>query len=418
MQKEFPFKEQSCETALLKTQSELQVVTNELPVVPTKIDLSTQQPAPNGATCDKIAEMQDMPVLPVLPVAPLPPAQDLQVGQDMHLAHESSPKHDENSHMSRIYYEVLVPDDSDVFYINHEDEKPIVPLDKLSSHDIDRINSSQSSAQLNYDGDTEDYDHAPYVSPSQKKKRSTYRPQRKPSKQRMAAQNAISANRAKKASVCNNTSTAAKTVEKDDSTSSSSWNESNHEPLQWKKTCGLKVTTHGIRKFKQNRNYMCPSCDQNFPNVVSLNHHYRTSHDPLPCKKCGKSFFTPSSLHHHKYEHQEKEVKCDTCGQGFLWASQLHDHMRSHQKLKPYPYRWTYKDRTKCKKEFFYIWDFNCHMASHKAVPLKCKHCDYTTVDKRNLSQHLRRHSGLKPYKCGKCGMVFSFSSQRARHKC
>ena len=116
---------------------------------------------------------------------------------------------------------------------------------------------------------------------------------------------------------------------------------------------------------------------------------------------------------HHKYEHREKDVKCETCGQGFSWASQLRDHMRSHRKLKPYPCRWMHKDGTKCDKEFFYIWDFNGHMASHKAVPLKCKHCDYSTVDKRNLSQHLWRHSSFKPYKWSKCGKAFSFSSHK-----
>ena len=152
--------------------------------------------------------------------------------------------------------------------------------------------------------------------------------------------------------------------------------------------------------------------------MASLNHHFRTTHDPIPCKKCGKRFFMPSSLHHHKYDHREKEIKCDTCGQVFSWASQLRDHMRTHRKLKPYPCRWTFKDRTKCKKEFFYIWDFNRHTALHKAAPLKCKHCDYSTVDKRNLSQHLCRHSGEKPYKCGKCEMAFSYSLQRSRHKC
>ena len=273
-------------------------------------------------------------------MAPLPPVQELQVEPDTQPVHESSPKHDEKLDVSRIYYEVLALDDSDVFYINHEDivkKKPFVPLDKLSQCDIDRINSSQSSAQLNYDGDTKDYDHSPYISPSQKREKSTYRPQRKPSKQRMAAQNTITANRAKKASVHKNTSTVEKTVDKDNSPSASSWNESDHDPLQWKKTCALKVTTHGIRKFKPKRNYMCLGCDQNFPNVASLNHHFRTSHDPLPCKKCRKSFFTPSSLHHHKHERQEKDVKCNTCGQVFSWASQLRDHMRLHRRLKPYP---------------------------------------------------------------------------------
>ena len=139
-----------------------------------------------------------------------------------------------------------------MFYINHEDivkKKPFVPLDKLSQRDIEKINSSQSSAQLNYDGDTEDCDQSPYISPSQKRKRSTYRPQRKPSKQRMAAQNTITANRAKKASVHKNTSTSEKTIEKGDSPSASSWNESDHEPLQQKKVRALKVTTHGICKF-------------------------------------------------------------------------------------------------------------------------------------------------------------------------
>ena len=303
----------SVNTPLTDTQTELHAET-ELQVVPVNIDLPLQQPATYSASKDTAADTQELLNPPMLPVVPLPLVHELLNEPNTQPVLESSPKHDS----SRIYYEVLAPDDSEVLHINHEDiikRKPFVPLDKLSQHDIDKVNSSQSSSQLNYDGNTKDYDHSPYISPSQKRKRSTYRPQRRPSKQRMAAQNTITTNRSKKASVHKNTSTFEKTVEKGDSPSASSWNESDYEPLQQKKVCALKVTTHCIRKFKPKRNYICPGCDKNFPKMASLNHHFRTTHDPIPCKKCGKRFFMPSSLHHHKYEHREKEIKC-----GYLWT--------------------------------------------------------------------------------------------------
>ena len=341
-------------------QPELHVVTNIIPVVPaesTSRDTGSGLPLPpDGMDCTSDN------TLPVVPTSPDKVNIQLQVVTSVNPVDtplkESSPKHyDVCLDSSSTYYQVLAPDDSDFFYINHEDivkQKSIVPFDRLSSKDIDKINLSQSSALLDYDGDTETYDLDPYVSPSQKKKKSTYRPLRKPSKQRIAAQEMISANRAKKATATATKSMANEPLQNDDSPSS--WNESDNEPLLTKKkggskTHGLKVTTHRIQKFKHKRNYVCPGCDQSFLSVASLNHYYRTSRDPLPCKKCGKSFFTPSSLHHHKYEHQNNDVKCETCGQGFSWASQLHDNVKTHRKLKSYPYRWAYKDGRKCDSE-------------------------------------------------------------------
>ena len=89
----------------------------ELQVVPVNIDLPLQQPATYGASKDTAADTQELLNPPVLPVVPLPPVHELLNEPDTQPVLESSPKHDS----SRIYYEVLAPDDSEVLHINHED---------------------------------------------------------------------------------------------------------------------------------------------------------------------------------------------------------------------------------------------------------------------------------------------------------
>ena len=51
-------------------------------------------------------------------------------------------------------------------------------------------------------------------------------------------------------------------------------------------------------------------------------------------------------------------------------------------------------------------------------VLFKCKDCEYSTYDERNLKQHLCKHTGEKPFKCLNCERRFAYWTQRDHHKC
>ena len=151
----------------------------------------------------------------------------------------------------------------------------------------------------------------------------------------------------------------------------------------------LKVMFFGLsKKSKRKRAYTCSVCDNKSDSVMDFNVHYRTSHPPVKCTQCGKMFATLLSLKHHRYDHLDKNKKCPKCGKKFIFESQLNAHIKTHRKLKPYVCSYV-KGSVKCQKDFNYIGDLNRHEAQHKEKALKCKFCEYTNKDKRNLKQRM-----------------------------
>ncbi|XP_035664079.1 zinc finger protein 248-like [Branchiostoma floridae] len=106
----------------------------------------------------------------------------------------------------------------------------------------------------------------------------------------------------------------------------------------------------------------------------------------------------------------KKPYKCDQCDYSTAWKYNLDQHVRNHTGKKPYMWKSA----------------LNQHLAKHTGEkpylceewekPFTCDRCDYSAAQKCTLDQHLMTHTGEKPYMCGECGHRTAEKSDLARH--
>ena len=106
----------------------------------------------------------------------------------------------------------------------------------------------------------------------------------------------------------------------------------NDQPTEKKKKTFVTVEYKLKRKYvNTKRKFQCEKCHQNFGSQREVNEHFRTTHPPVQCDICQRTFDTPAAMVKHRYHHDEYMYECDHCGKGFHFESQLKKHLRVHQ---------------------------------------------------------------------------------------
>lgn len=106
----------------------------------------------------------------------------------------------------------------------------------------------------------------------------------------------------------------------------------------------------------------------------------------LPCPQCSKSFASASRLSRHRrtvHGPPERRHRCGICGKGFKKLVHVRNHLRTHTGERP----------------------FQCHS------------CGKTFASLANLSRHQLTHTGVRPYQCLDCGKRFTQSSNLQQHR-
>ena len=165
--------------------------------------------------------------------------------------------------------------------------------------------------------------------------------------------------------------------------------------------------------------YSCKICMQTFKDHVEYKKH-KISCTKISkkhqCSKCGKSFTQRNLLNQHfDYRHTDKPKRfmCEPCGKTFELKKTMQEHnLRLHnEKGKKYLCDF-------CSRLFWHFGEFTVHCASHTGIkPFKCGRCgEASFASSERLTKHLKRCGISGNIQCNKCGKGFSDQLALAKH--
>ncbi|XP_062859019.1 zinc finger E-box-binding homeobox 1b [Trichomycterus rosablanca] len=126
----------------------------------------------------------------------------------------------------------------------------------------------------------------------------------------------------------------------------------------------------------------CPYCSRGYKRYTSLKEHIKYRHekseDNFSCSLCSYTFTHRTQLDRHMSAHKagrdqrhvtqaggggNRKFKCTECGKAFKYKHHLKEHLRIHSGEKPY-------ECSNCKKRFSHSGSYSSHISSKKCIGL------------------------------------------------